>query len=93
VNPLLLRGELGFIRPYVLLAGAALVGAAAALWLGAHRLGDAPLVVLLALPALVQAAITLPVIAGKLANAQGRDLGGLLRGLGRALRLDIGRAA
>jgi hypothetical protein len=50
-------------------------------------------VILLALPALVQATITLPVVAGKLATAQGRDLGGLLRGLGRALRLDIGRAA
>lgn len=88
VNPLLLRAELGFVRPYVVLAGLSLVAAALAL-----RAGVPPMVALLVLPAAVQALVTLPIVAGRLARAQGRSLGHLLGGLVGAVRRDLGRAA
>jgi hypothetical protein len=78
-NLLILRRDLGFVRPYVLLVLLGL-GAGALLLLADMPVGIAMLVV----PLLVQAAISLPLILARLAAQRGEGTVGLLKTMVRA---------
>ena len=78
-NLLILRRDLGFVPPYVLLV---LVGLGAGVLL---LMADVPVgIAMLAVPLLVQAAISLPLILARLARQRGEGTGGLLKTMARA---------
>jgi hypothetical protein len=79
VNLLVLRRDLGFVIPYVILVLAGLAAGIAALAAGA----DAA-IALLAMPLLVQAIVSLPLMLGRLARHRGEGPWALLKTLALA---------